>query len=62
MSENFYSIEIGESSNNFRAIFKSENIKILPSDYTVDISSRGISMFYNDDVEYFIAVESNSTF
>ena len=61
-SGDFYSIEIGESSNNFRAIFKSENIKILPSDYTVDISSRGISMFYNDDVEYFIAVESNSTF
>lgn len=61
-SGDFYSIEIGEAFNNFRAIFKSENVKILPGDYTVDISSKGISMFYNNDVEYFIAVESTSTF
>jgi len=61
-SGDFYSIEIGEASNNFRAIFKSENIKILPGDYTVDISSKGISMFHNNEVEYFIAVESTSSF
>ena len=61
-SGDFYSIEIGESGRDFRAIFKSENIKILPGDYSVDISSKGISRFYNDDVEYFIAVEQSSTF
>lgn len=61
-SGDFYSIEIGESDNNFRAIFKSENIKILPGDYSIEICSKGISKWFNDEVEYFIAVESSSTF
>lgn len=58
----FYSIVIGETSKTFRAIFKAENIKILPGDYTVDICSKGISKFYNNEVEYFITVEQSSTF
>lgn len=58
----FYSIVIGETDKTFRAIFKAENIKILPGDYTVDICSKGISKFYNNEVEYFIAVEQSSTF
>jgi len=57
-----YSIEIGTTNKTFRAIFKAENIKVLPGDYNVEICSKGISRFYNDNVEYFIAVESSSTF
>ena len=57
-----YSIDIGSTDKTFRAIFKAENIKVLPGDYTIEICSKGISKFYNDDVEYFIAVESSSTF
>jgi len=57
-----YSIQIGSSDKTFRAIFKSENIKVLPGDYTVEICSKGISKWFNDNVEYFIAVESSSTF
>lgn len=57
-----YSIAIGETDKAFKAIFKAENIKIIPGDYEVSISSRGISHFVHEDVEYFIAVESNSTF
>jgi len=61
-SGDFYSVEIGNTDKNFRAIFKPENIKILPGDYTIDICSKGISKFYNDKVEYFIAIEAGSTF
>jgi hypothetical protein len=61
-SGDYYSIEIGQSDRTFRAIFKAENIKVLPGDYKVDICSKGISKFYNDDVEYFISVEQSSTF
>lgn len=61
-SGDFYSIEIGQSDRNFHAIYKAENIKVLPGDYTVDISSAGISRFYNDEIEYFITVEQSSTF
>lgn len=59
---NIYSITIGETDKTFRAVFKAENIKILPGDYDVTISSKGISRFVHEDIEYYIAVESSSTF
>jgi|688.fasta_scaffold45994_6 hypothetical protein len=57
------SIEIGLTDKTFRAIFKAENInKIIPGDYDVSISSKGISRFVGNGVEYYIAVEATSTF
>jgi len=44
-SGDIYSIAIGETDKTFKAIFKSENIKIIPGDYDVSICSRGISHF-----------------
>lgn len=61
-SGDIYSIAIGETDKNFKAIFKSENIKIIPGDYDVNICSRGISLFKGAEAEYWIAVESHSTF
>ena len=61
---NEFDIVIGQSDKIFKAIFKAENIKIIPGEYEVTISSKGISHFVGKDidVEYFIAVESNSQF
>ena len=61
-SSDVFSINIGDTDKVFKAIFKAENIKIIPGDYEVTISSRGISHFSNKDVEYWIAVEQSSTF
>lgn len=61
-SGDVYSINIGDTDKVFKAIFKAENIKILPGDYEVTISSRGISHFAGKEVEYWIAVEQSSTF
>jgi hypothetical protein len=61
-SGDIYSVQIGDTDKAFKAIFKAENIKIIPGDYDVNISSKGISHFVHDDVEYYIAVESSSTF
>lgn len=61
-SGDVYSIVIGDTDKAFKAIFKAENIKIIPGDYDVSISSKGISHFVHEDVEYYIAVESSSTF
>lgn len=61
-SGDVYSINIGDTDKAFKAIFKAENIKILPGDYQVTISSRGISHFSGKEVEYWIAVEQSSTF
>lgn len=61
-SGDVYSVTIGQTSKKFRAIFKAENIKVLPEDYEVTVCSKGISLWKSDKVEYFIAVETTSTF
>lgn len=59
-----YSVDVGEKDvdNDFVMVFKAENMKILPGDYRVEISSKGLSHFVGTDVEYWIATESSSTF
>ena len=61
-SGDVYSIEIGTTNKTFKAIFKSENIKIIPGDYEVSICSKGISCFKGKEADYWIAVEQSSTF
>jgi len=41
---------------------KVENLKIMPNDYMVNLSSKGLSCFTSNKVKYFIAIESNSKF
>lgn len=61
-SDNF-SVNVGETDKVFKAVFKSENLmKLIPVDYRVDISSKGISHFVGQNIEYFVAVEANSKF
>jgi hypothetical protein len=58
-----YSLKVADNTTGiFKAIFKAENIKIIPGDYEVSISSRGISHFRSGDIEYWIAVEKHSEF
>jgi hypothetical protein len=49
-----------EQLNKFTAVFSTENIKMLPGNYEVEISSNGIAHFKNekDSVEYWIALEA----
>ena len=55
--------EIGICGREFTAVFKPEYLsKILPGNYSVEVSSKKISRFSSDSVVYWIATESNSTF
>lgn len=56
-----YSISVGKTDKKFKMIFKSENIKLIPGDYQVDISAKGIGYFKGVAAEYWIAVETSST-
>jgi hypothetical protein len=62
ITSDVFSITIGTTDKTFRSIFKAENIKLMPSNYDVDICSRGISHFRGENIEYWIAVEANSTY
>jgi hypothetical protein len=62
-SSDTFSVKVGNTESNFKIIFKVENvIKLLSGDYDVSISSRGISHFKGDNIEYWIAVETTSTY
>jgi hypothetical protein len=57
-----YSVEVGTTSANFRMVFRADNIKLIPGNYNVQISAKGLSHFKGTNVEYWIAVESSSTY
>lgn len=61
-SGDIYSVDVGTTGARFRMIIRADNLRLLPGDYNVEISSKGLSHFSSSDVEYFIAVESNSTY
>ena len=53
-----------KSGDEFRFVFKTENMKMIPGNYDVEISSKGISHFtlQGQKLEYWIATESTSSF
>lgn len=60
-SDNFKITNLGETDKKFMAIYKIENMKIIPADYKVTICDK-ISHLVGDNIEYWIAVEINSKF
>ena len=52
------------SDNKFMFVFKTENMKMIPGNYDVEISSKGISHFtmQGQKLEYWIATEASSSF
>jgi hypothetical protein len=42
----------------FRMIIKVDNLKLMPADYEVALSSKGMAHFKSDKVQYWIAIES----
>lgn len=52
----------GGGLDTFTANLKTENLKFVPGDYTVEISSKRAAIFTSGDVSYMVAMESDSTF
>jgi hypothetical protein len=58
-----FSEEIGETDQVFTAVFKPEYLsKVLAGNYRVEVSSKKISRFVNDNITYWVATESSSIF
>ena len=53
-----------KSEHTFMFVFKTENMKMIPGNYDVEISSKGISHFtlQGQKLEYWIATEASSTY
>jgi hypothetical protein len=63
-TSNDFSIVVGETDAEFVFNFKEENLKIVPGNYEVVVSSKLLSRFQNKniDVTYYIALEPDSSF
>lgn len=59
---NEFSRVVGEHGGEFTFIFKTENMKFIPNDYQVEISSKGIAHFKSESVEYWVATEAGSRY
>jgi len=58
------SIELGEGNGKtYKVVFKTENMKLIPGSYDVDVSFKGIGHFKNskEDIDYWIAFESKES-
>jgi hypothetical protein len=59
-----YRIKVGSTDKKFHLVFKAENLKLIPQDYTVKITSKGLSHFKGNqviDVDYWIALEAKAS-
>jgi len=60
---NSYNSTVGSSEKKFKVNLKVENLKMIPGDYAVSVSSKKISRFKGaGDLVYYVAVEADSTF
>jgi hypothetical protein len=61
---NSFSEAVGTTDKSFKVNLKVENLKMLPGDYAVSVSSKKISRFKSPatDLVYYVAVEADSTF
>lgn len=61
---NEFSVDVGQTNANFQMIFKTENLKFMALDYSVKISSKGVSQFTNEtkSIDYWVATEAGSEY
>ena len=64
-TSNIFSKTVAQGNGSTYEMFlRMENVKVIPGDYTVFVSSKGIAQFTNrkQSVEYFIALEPDSNY
>lgn len=57
-----YNTAVGSTDKEFVVNLKVDNLKLLPGDYQVAISTKKAAQFTSGDVNYIMAIEADSTF
>ena len=60
-NNNTYEVEVGTTSHDFKMIIKGEHLKLLQDNYSVSISSKGISTVKGDNIQYWIAISGKTS-
>ena len=61
-NSHMFTIEDMDTSTEYEFYFKIENLKMIPDNYDVSISSSAAAHFVSDKLEYWIALESESNY
>lgn len=59
-----YRIKVGTTDKKFHQVFRAENLKLIPQDYQVQITTKGLSHFKGNqviEIEYWIALEAKAS-
>jgi hypothetical protein len=59
-----FRIKVGNTDKKFHLVFRAENLKLIQQDYTVQISSKGLSHFKGNtviEIEYWITLEAKAS-
>lgn len=64
VSNDVYALRVASrpEGKRFSAVFKIDNLKLLPGDYAVTLTAKGIAKFTGPSAEYFVSVEKSSVF
>ena len=57
-SADVFSLDICECDKDFSVVLRPENLKLIPGDYTVSLTTAGISKFESNNLTYWIATEA----
>ncbi|WP_292486545.1 hypothetical protein, partial [Methanohalobium sp.] len=55
------SIDVGQTEANFNMVFSVENLRLMPREYKVSITSNGIGYFESENLQYYIATNKKSS-
>lgn len=53
-----FAVDVGDATNDFSVLFKPENLKLVPGDYKVSVTSKGIARFETTDITFWIATQT----
>ena len=61
-TDNNYKTWLCKCNNNFKALYSNEIFKLMPSQYRVNISFKGITYFISENITYYAAMKYGSTY
>lgn len=56
-----YRTKVGDTDKDFSLVVNIDNLRLIQTDYDVDLSFRGIVKFRGEGIEYFVAVEQKQS-
>ncbi len=62
VTSNSYEMVVGDTDAKFVAHMKIDNLKFIPGEYKVELSSKKIAKFSSNFVEYVVSLEADSQF